>query len=148
MDIVFHYPPELLSLLIDTIPRLCRSYEDTLRFFQGAGVEPAITADLWVTLKKDRQSLNKFKIASTVLTRLNEKGEATLRERREIVKRVTEFEDFSTCWPNDRLEAQGLVSRIQKVVNVKDSFTRMKEERSQERQRHITQRETEAHAAQ
>ena len=35
MDIVFHYPPELMSLLIDTIPRLCRSYEDTLLFFQG-----------------------------------------------------------------------------------------------------------------
>jgi restriction system protein len=147
MDIIFHYPPELMNLLIDTIPRLCRSYEDTLLFFQGAGVEFAVTADLWVLLKKDRNSLNKFKIVRTVLTRLNEQGEATLRERREIVKRVTEFEDFSTCWSDDRLEAQGLVARIRGVVNVKDSFTRMKDERIQERQQHISQREAEANAA-
>src|SRR5690242_14947316 len=32
MDISFHYPPELMQLLIDTITRLCRSYEDTLLF--------------------------------------------------------------------------------------------------------------------
>ena len=147
MDIVFHYPPELMNLLIDTIPRLCRSYEDTLQFFQGAGVEFAVTADLWVLLKKDKGSLNKFKIVREVLTKLNEQGEATLRERREILKRVTEFEDFATCWPDDRLEAQGLVSRIQRVVNVKDSFTRMKEERAQERQQHISKREAEANTA-
>jgi restriction system protein len=146
MDIVFHYPPELMNLLIDTIPRLCRSYEDTLQFFQGAGVEFALTADLWVRLKNDRKSLNKFKIARTVLTRLNQRGEATLRERREIVKRVTEWEDFSTCWESDRLEAQGLVSQIRNVVNVKDSFTRMKEERSKERQQHSSKREAEANA--
>lgn len=146
IDDIFHYPPELMSLLIDTIPRLCRSYEDVLLFFQGAGVEFAITADLWVLLKNDRKSLNKFKIARTVLTRLNEKSEATLRERREIVKRVTEWEDFSTCWDSDRLEAQGLVSQIRSVVNVKDSFTRMKEERTRERQQHISQREAEADA--
>ncbi len=146
MDIVFHYPPELISLLIDTIPRLCRSYEDTLGFFQGAGVEFAITADLWVLLKNDRKSLNKFKIARTVLTRLNEQGEVTLRERREIVKRVVEWEDFSTCWENNRLEAQGLVSQIRSVVNVKDSFTRMKEERTRERKQHSSQREAEVEA--
>jgi restriction endonuclease Mrr len=147
MDIIFHYPPELMNLLIDTIPRLCRSYDDTLLLFQGAGVEFAIIADLWVLLKTDRKNINKAKIARTVLTRLNEQGEATLRERREILKRVTEFEDFSTCWPNDRLEAQGLVSRIQRVVNVKDSFTRINEERTQERKQHISQREAEADAA-
>jgi restriction system protein len=147
MDIAFHYPPELMNLLIDTIPRLCRSYEDTLLFFKGAGVEFAVTADLWVALENDRSSLNKFKIARTVLTRLNERGEATLRERREILKRVTEFEDFSTCWSNDRLEAQGLVSRIRSVVNVKDSFTRMNAERTQERQQSIAQREAEADLA-
>jgi hypothetical protein len=146
MDIVFHYPPELMNLLIDTIPRLCRSYEDTLLFFQGAGIEFAVTADLWVLLKNDRKSLNKFKIARTVLTRLNEQGEATLRERREIVKRVTEWEDFSTCWDNERLKAQGLVSQIRGVVNVKDSFTRMKDERERDRQQHSLQRDAEANA--
>ena len=67
-----------------------------------------------------------------MLTRLNEAGDAAIRERREIVKRVVEFEDFTTCWPNDRIEAQGLVSSVQKVVNVKDSFTRINQEREAE----------------
>ena len=115
--------------------------------FPGHGVEFSVTANLWVLLKKDRKSLNKFKIARNVLTKLNEHGEATLRERREILKRVIEFEDFSTCWPDDRLEAQGLVSRIQSVVNVKDSFTRMKKGTNAERQKHISQREAESNAA-
>ena len=52
----------------------------------------------------------------TTLTRLNERGEAALRERREILKRVTEFEDFSTCWPNDQLKAKGLVAEIRRVI--------------------------------
>jgi hypothetical protein len=122
MDIIFHYPPELMSLLIEAIPRLCRSYEDMLTFFQGAGVEFAITADLWVQVEEDRKKLNKLKklsksqIARAVLSRLNKKGEATLRERREILKRVAEFEDFSICWEKDRLEAQGLVSRVRSLV--------------------------------
>jgi hypothetical protein len=34
-DDPFHYPPELLSLLIDTIPLLCRSKQDVLTFFPG-----------------------------------------------------------------------------------------------------------------
>ncbi|HVO60793.1 MAG TPA: hypothetical protein VMT53_07645 [Terriglobales bacterium] len=38
MDIVFHYPPELTQLLIQTIPLLCPSKKDVLSFFKGAGV--------------------------------------------------------------------------------------------------------------
>ena len=98
MNITFHYPPELLSLLIDTIPRLCRSYEDTLLFFRGAGVDDSATADLRELVRTDCGSINKFKIVRMVLTRLNERGEPTLRERREVLKRVTEFDDFSACW--------------------------------------------------
>ena len=47
--------------------------------------------------------------------------------RRELLKRVVEFENFSTCCPEDRLEAQDLVSQIRSVINVKDSFTRMRQ---------------------
>ena len=91
-----------------------------------------MVSDLRSQWDKDRESINKFDIVRTVLTRLNEAGDRTLRERREVLKRVVEFEDFSTCWENDRLEAQGLVSRIRDVVNVKDSFTRMHQERDAE----------------
>lgn len=132
MDITFHYPPELLNLVVDTIPRLCRSKEDVLLFFRGAGVSDDMLRDLREQLKADRTSLNKFEIARTLLTRLNQRGEASLRERREVLKRVVEFEDFSTCWPQDQLKAKGLAAEIRRVIDVKDAFARMNLERQKE----------------
>lgn len=64
---------------------------------------------------------------------LNARGDPTLAPRREIIKRVVEFEDFSSCWPADQLKAKGAVSEVRRVVNVKDSFTRMKLERDAEK---------------
>lgn len=52
MDITFHYPPDLMSLLVQTIPRLCRSKKDTVLFFRGAGVDQYITSPLSVVLTK------------------------------------------------------------------------------------------------
>lgn len=66
------------------------------------------------------------------MERINQNSEKYLRQRREILKRITEFEAFSTCWENDQLKAKGLVSEIQKVINIKDSFTRMKQEKENE----------------
>jgi hypothetical protein len=45
-DDPYHYPPELLDLLIDTIPLLCRSKNDVLTFFRGSGVPEGLTLDL------------------------------------------------------------------------------------------------------
>lgn len=145
MDTNYHYPPELFLLLVDTIPRLCKSKKDVLSFLRGAGTNQSMVSDLAMKLRTDRDSLNKFDIVRTVLTRLNESGDAALRPRREILRRVVEFEDFSTCWPNERLEAEGLVARIRSVVDVKDSFTRMRQERDAEvsKVREQKRRETE-----
>jgi hypothetical protein len=132
VDITFHYPPDLFNLLVDTVPRLCRSKKAVLLFFQGAGVERPLYADLERRLA-GTGTISKYEIVRTVLTRLNEKGEATLRERRELLKRVVEFEEFETCWDSDRLEAKGLVAAVRKLVDVKDSFTRMEIERERER---------------
>jgi hypothetical protein len=44
-DITFHYPPELMSLLIDTIPLLNKTKKDVLTFFKGAGVPENDLAD-------------------------------------------------------------------------------------------------------
>ena len=138
----YHYPPELFQLLVQTIPRLCKSKKGVLLFFRGAGVAFDIWNDLWEQVESDRESISKYHIARTVLIRLNEKrGNDALRQRREIIKRVTEFEDFSTCWPNDELEAKGLVAEIRRVVGVKDSFTRMKSELEKERQLRIAEQE-------
>jgi len=140
MDIiVYHYPPELFQLLVQVIPLLCRSKDDVLLFFKGAGVDSSTLDDLWQQVETDRSSIYKYDIARTVLDRLNQRGEATLRERREILKRVTEFEDFSVCWPDDQLKAKGLVAEIRRVVDVKDSFTRMKLERDKESRKHQTE---------
>jgi restriction system protein len=132
MDITHHYPPELMSLLIDAIPCLFRGKKDVLLFFKGSGVGVQFTQDLQAQVQADRQSVRKHEIVRTVLTRLNDRGEVALRERREVLKRVVEFEDFSTCWAEDQLKAKGLVAEIRRVTHVKDSFTRMSQEREAE----------------
>jgi hypothetical protein len=101
-----------------------------LLVFKGAGVDDALYKDIANKLTADKNSVNKFDMVRTLLERINVNSQKFLRERREIIKRVTEFESFSTCWPDDQLKAKGLVAEIQKVVNVKDSFTRMNQERT------------------
>lgn len=143
MDITFHYPPELMGLLIDTIPILNKTKKDVFLFFQGAGVETSLMNIPFQQWRQNKDSINKFEIVRQVLTELNAKGEGCLRERREVLRRVTEFEFFSSCWPADQLKAKGLVSEIQKVVNVRDSFTRMSIERDAEKKARIAHKEAE-----
>lgn len=131
-DDAYHYPPELLTLLIDAIPLLCKSKREVLAFFRGAGVVQRLI-DPWETkLRQTPTEVSKYHIARDLLTRINEAGDSGLRLRREVVKRVVQWEDFSTCWPTDRARAQGLVAQIRHIVNVRDSFTRMSEERERE----------------
>ncbi|HUZ54042.1 MAG TPA: restriction endonuclease [Streptosporangiaceae bacterium] len=144
----YHYPPELLALLVDTIPLLCRSKRDVLTFFRGSGVPDTMTADLQQRLAADRGSVNKYEIARTVLTRLNERGDGALAQRREVIRRVTEYEDFSTAWPDDQLKAKGLVAEIRRVVHVKDSFTRMQQEQARERLERLKEKQQAATAVQ
>lgn len=132
MDITFHYPADLLSLLIETIPLLCRSKKDLLLFFLGAGVADEYTAEISQRLAAAPKEVSKYEIARTVLSLLNKKGEPALGERRAILRRVTDFDDFAGCWPDDVLKAQGLVEQVRKLVNVKDAFTRMQQERDEE----------------
>jgi hypothetical protein len=129
----YHYPPELHSLLVDTIPLLCRSKNDVVVFFRGSGAPEAILKPIADKLRIDAKLVNKYEIARTVIEALNARGDSTLAPRREVIKRVVEFEDFSSCWPQDQLKAKGAVSEVRRVVNVKDSFTRMKQERDAEK---------------
>lgn len=133
MDITFQYPPELLNLLIQTIPKLCRSKPDLLMFFQGSGVGEDVLGKHRRQLAEQKELFKKHVVTREVLTELNAKGDPSLRERREILRRVTQFEDFSVCWENDQAGARGLVAQIRDLVNVRDSFTRMNQERQRER---------------
>ncbi len=144
MDEAFHYPPELLSLLVQTIPRLCRSKPQVLLFFEGAGVSPAILVPYHERLRLDKELVKKYEIAEGVLTEINKLGDPAIRMRREIIKRVTEFEDFTVCWENDRLVAEGLVAKVRSIVNVKDSFTRMNLERQAEANKRLEEQRKKA----
>lgn len=129
----YHYPPELLALLVDTIPLLCRSKNDVIVFFRGAGSPENLLKPLADQLRTNAKSLNKYQITRTIIEGLNARGDASLATRREVIKRVVEFEAFTSCWPEDQLKAKGAVSEVRRIVNVKDSFTRMKQERDNER---------------
>lgn len=128
----FHYQPEVFDLLADVIPLLNRSKSDVFVFFRGSGVPDSLTRDLWEQFQIDKNSVNKYLIARTVLNKINKAGDSTLACRRELLKRVVEREDFSTLWPDDQLKAKGLVAELRRVVHVKDSFTRMRFERDEE----------------
>jgi restriction system protein len=142
MSAEYHYAPDFLNLLVEALARLNRSKNNVILFFQGAGVPARYLADLSADLKRDKNSHTKFDIARTILVRLNEAGDGALAQRREIVKRIVEFEDFTRCWDNDVLPAKGLVAEVRRLVNVKDSFTRMNIERARERDETLAARES------
>lgn len=135
MNDVFHYPPDLFELLIQTIPLLNRSKKSVLLFFKGSGVPEDLFDDISKKVDTDAESIKKYEITRTILERINENSDKYLGVRREILKRITEFEAFSTCWESEQLKAKGLVAEVQRVINVKDSFTRMNLEREKEAQK-------------
>jgi restriction system protein len=102
-------------------------------FSRGAGVHGQVIDHLAEQVRQDRDGIYKREIAQQLLVLVNEGGDATLRQRREIVKRVVEWEDFSTCWDDKRLAAQGLVAQVRKRVNEHDAFTRLHQAQETER---------------
>ncbi len=129
----YHHTPELMTLLRKAIPRLCPSKPDVLTFFRSAGVPEDLLADLQLRVDTDRNSISKYKIAQTVIERLNAAGDSMLGPRREVLQRVVDFENFSACFSDDQVPAKALVADIRKLVGTKDAFTRMHQERDLER---------------
>ncbi|MCW5829978.1 MAG: restriction endonuclease [Deltaproteobacteria bacterium] len=135
-----------MNLLISTIPLLNKAKKDVFLFFKGAGVSDALVVGPFQQWEREPKSINKFDIVRQILTALNQKGEVCLRERREVLKRVVEFENFSVCWDEDRLKARGLVTEVRELVNVKDSFTRIDIERERERKLRLDQEQVKKEA--
>lgn len=129
LDEAFHYPSDLLDLLVDAISRLCRGKQAVLTFFKSCGIAEGVFLDHARALREDPSSFKKAPVSRSILVRLNEGGDRYLRQRREVIKRVTEWEDFSTCWPEDRLAAEGLVAKVRARVDKADAFTRMRIDR-------------------
>jgi restriction system protein len=134
---IWHYPPDLLELVVDAVARLNRGKEQEIDFFRGAGVPDQYLNDVARRVAIDKKGISKFEIARTVLVGLNEAGESMLGPRREILKRIVETESFEHCWENDRFAAKGVVAEIRAVVGTKDSFSRMKLERDKERDSYL-----------
>lgn len=84
----FHTPPQLFTLHVDTIPLLCRSKQDLILFLHRTGVT-----------QEDRAEVQQpvLAIVRNVLTKVNTRGDNGLPARRDIVKRIAEFENFELC---------------------------------------------------
>ncbi|WP_406490750.1 restriction endonuclease [Streptomyces sp. NBC_01604] len=132
-DEAYHWPPELLELLIDTVPRLSKSKEGVLTFLRSAGISEDLLRGHRKLLQADRNAVSKFKMVRDVLGRLNEQGDAALPVRRQLLRHVTEFQEFTTLWKQDRSMAKGNIADIRSIVNTRDAFTRMQQERDAER---------------
>lgn len=144
----FHYPADFLELLIKTIPRLVKSKKSVILFLQGAGVDIQDLAGVNATLLTSPGSITKYEIVRRVLPILYMRGDSGLGPRRGVIRRVVEFEDFESCWEDDRLEAKGLVASVREAVNKNDAFTRMQQEREAERDRgQAARREAQQRAA-
>ena len=95
----FHYPPDIFDLLVNTIPLLSRGKKGVILFLRGAGVTEDDLAEVSRIVNTNPDDINKFEIVRQVLTKVNARGDSGLRPRREIIKRVSEFE----CSANRRV---------------------------------------------
>lgn len=136
---IFHFPPDLMNLLVDTIPRLNKSKKDLIAFFLNCGVEQRTLQKHINLLQKDRSAFYKHEVARDVLTSLNQAGDSMLGVRRQILQRVVCFDSFDACWENDRDRAKANVAEIGKIVKLKDTVTRFENITEAERQKIIDQ---------
>lgn len=145
MDSTHHWPPELTDQIIEAVPRLLKSKRNVLDFFRACGLRANELSDVTKIVATNADSITKFEIVRRVAMRLNDRDDNdALRMRREVLRRVVEWRDFSTCWDNRRDEAIGRVARIREIVNQADSFTRMAKEREAEARRNRHQYEQQA----
>jgi len=144
----YHFSSDLIELLTAAIALLNRSKPGVLTFFRSCGVPDSMTAAQRERVEGNPASISKYEIARTILKLINDGGDRMLRQRREVIKQVTEFEDFGLCWPDDQLKAKGLISDVRRYVNVKDSFTRMQQAEEDHRLKEARQQRLAAEAKQ
>jgi restriction system protein len=106
----YHFPPDLIAVLIDTIPKLVKSKELLLSFFRNAGVGESLLKPYEDLLARDRSVVKMYTVTRELLIAINEQGDKGLSTRRKILKAVYDFEDFDNCcYENQRNAARGLV---------------------------------------
>jgi hypothetical protein len=104
-------------------------------FFRGCGVDRTFLARIERRIDAE-PTFSKYHITREILAHVNELGDRGLGQRRQVLKRVSEFDDFSSCYPDNQLKARGAVATVAQLINKKDSFTRLQEERERELKQH------------
>lgn len=143
MDLAFHYPPDVFDAVVDAVPLLTRGKHDVTLFFRGCGVDRAFLARIDKRIDEEPR-FSKYHITREILAHVNELGDPGLGQRRQILKRVSEFDEFSSCYPDNQMKARGAVATVAQLVNKKDSFTRLQDEREQDLKRHRDAQRAEA----
>src|SRR5690554_5907181 len=62
MNNVYHFPPDLFELILQTIPLLNRSKKSVLTFFNGAGVDYQIYKDISIKVNTTPDAISKYDI--------------------------------------------------------------------------------------
>lgn len=149
VDVVHHFPSDLFEALVDGLPLLVKGKSALINLFRGAGAPAETLSAVQKTVAANRDSIRKHEIARQVVEHLNKGGDrpAYLRARRELLKRVVEWEDFSTCYPENVLKAKGFVAGIRQRIEMKDAFTRMAQAREAELESHRKRQDQQAKEA-
>jgi len=127
-----HWTPDLLEQLVNTVPRLVRGKQALLDWFVGAGVPDAVLRPHRELLARSKEDFKKFAVAQHVLVAINSLGDPGLGPRRQVLHRVTTFDAFCVCFENEREKAELGVRRVRELIDRKDSFTEMRQERERE----------------
>jgi len=139
-----HWPSDIFELVVDTIPRLVKSKDSVIQFFESCGVPRVHLTEVKQRLAQNRDRITKYQMVRMVVGKLNDLGDVELRSRRDVLRRVVEWEDFAGSYANDREKAELNVHRLRKLTGTKDAVTKLKQDLETERLRVARERERKA----
>jgi hypothetical protein len=139
-DDVYQFRPDVFKAVELAIPLICPAKKDVVTFFKGAGLRHSRLDDLALAVRWDRESLKKHEMTHELLAIANEDpSDVGLKVRREVLKRIVDFNNFESCWQRDQLSARGAVTKVRELVEEKDAFTRMTLAHDRERATRVAQ---------
>lgn len=134
MPEAYPFRPDVYIAVVQAVPLICKSKRDVVTFFRGTGMRHKHLDVLAKQVASDPDSLKKHHMTDELLEIANrDASDAGLKVRREILKRIVDFNNFESCWPNDQLAAKGAVAKVRELIQEKDAFTRMAQAHDRER---------------
>ncbi|TAM56572.1 restriction endonuclease [bacterium] len=140
----YQFRPDVFTAVVEAIALIRNSKRDVVTFFRGAGLEHPRLAEYERQIRTDRASLRKIEMAHTLLKVVNEmSGNHGLKVRREVLKGIVDFNNFDSIYQDKRLAAKGAVAKARELIDEKDAFTRMQQERDAERSQRLARQNAE-----